>query len=147
MHVMLRTLAAITAAATAGVAHAEEALPGADAFQSGSGRIWFSGCVFEAERYVSCKNAAQSVLDAVAEPGDGTPGDKLQTYVSDLFIEKGCAFEAPPETFRVNGIFLSFDANAAREIRCKGKTGKLIFAPGVISLLDTLYFLSRDPPQ
>jgi hypothetical protein len=122
-------------------------LPRADAFAPGSGRVWFSGCAFEAERYVTCKNADAGVLEAISNPGDGTPGLALQTYVSDVFIEKGCAFEAPLDTFRVNGVLLSFDSKAAGLIRCKGKPSKLSFAPGLITLADTLYFLTGDPPQ
>ncbi|MDQ8698372.1 hypothetical protein [Hyphomicrobium sp. LHD-15] len=122
-------------------------IPGKDAFEAGSGRVWFSGCQFEADRYVTCKNAAPGILEAIANPGDGTPGLALQTYVSDVFIEKGCAFEAPPESFRVNGVFLSFDSKAASQIRCKGKPSKLVFGPDAITLLDTLYFLAGDPPQ
>lgn len=121
--------------------------PGADAFAPGSGRLWFAGCKFEAERYVTCKTAAPGVLEAIANPGDQTPGSALQTYVSDVFIEKGCAFEAPPESFRVNGTVLSFDSKAAKDIRCARKKSGLVFKTGVITLLDTIYFISGDPPQ
>jgi hypothetical protein len=124
-----------------------QALPSADAFQPGSGRIWFSGCEFEADRYVTCKSAAPDVLEAIANPGDGMAGLEFQTLVSDVFIEKGCAFEAPPESFRVNGVFLSFDSKAAAQIRCKGKASKLAFQPGVMTLLDTLYFFADGPPK
>lgn len=149
---MRRFLAILAAALSLAVAspHAQEApaeLPGADYFEPGSGRLWFSGCEYEADRYVTCKDAARPVLEAIANPGDGTPGAALQTYVSDLFIEKGCAFEAPPESFRVNGVFLSFDARATKQIRCEGKKSGLVFKPGVMTLLDTLYFLAGDPPQ
>jgi hypothetical protein len=146
MRPVLQSVTAVLLLA-ASAAQAQEGPPGADTFQPGSGRVWLSGCEYQSERYVTCKDAARPLLDAISAAGEGTPGEKLQTYVSDLFIEKGCAFEAPPESFRVNGIFLSFDAHAAREIRCNGKKGKLVFAPGVITLLDTLYFLSGDPPR
>ena len=91
-------------------ASAEAEFPKLGAFEPGSGKIWFSGCTFEADRYVSCKSAAPEVIEAISNPGDQTPGLALQTYVSDVFIEKGCSFEAAPESFRVNGVFLSFDS-------------------------------------
>jgi hypothetical protein len=122
-------------------------LPSAEAFGPGSGRVWLSHCAFEADRYVSCKNAARPVLEALATPGDGTPGAALQAFMRDLFVAKGCAFDIPEDSFRVNGIFLSFDSAAAMGIRCEGKESKLEFAPGVITLLDTLYFFSDAPPQ
>jgi hypothetical protein len=137
---------AATLSFAAGTALAQD-IPGKDAFAPGSGRVWFSGCEFERDRYVTCKSAAPEVLEAIANPGDGTAGLALQTYVSDVFIEKGCSFEAPPDSFLVNGVFLSFDGKAASQIRCKGKASKLVFAPGVITLADTLYFLAGDPPQ
>jgi hypothetical protein len=122
-------------------------LPGKESFAPGSGRVWFSGCELEADRYVTCKNADQGVLEAVSNPGDGTPGLALQTYVSDVFIEKGCAFEAPLDSFRVNGVFLSFDSKAASLIRCQGKPSKLVMGPGLFTLADTLFFFMGDPPQ
>ena len=123
------------------------ALPRADYFAQGSGRTWFADCNYEAERYVVCKTAAKPVLDAIADPGSDTPGTKLQMLIGDLFIEKGCAFEAAPDSFRVNGVFLSFDTKAAKTIRCGGKPSKVEFAPGMITLLDTVYFFNDDPPQ
>ena len=95
---------------------------------------------------MTCKNAEPSILDAISHPGDQTPGAALQTFVSDLFIEKGCAFEAQPESFRVNGVFLSFDTQSAKDIRCKGKTSSVQFAPQGMTFLDTLYFFSGDAP-
>lgn len=145
MHRFFLSLAAALSFA-AGSALAQD-VPGADAFKPGSGRVWFSGCEYEADRYVTCKSADAGVLEAIANPGDGTAGLALQTYVSDVFIEKGCSFEAAPDSFRVNGVFLSFDAKAVGQIRCKGKTSKLEFKPGVITLADTLYFFAGDPPQ
>jgi hypothetical protein len=68
-------------------------------------------------------------------------------FISDMFIEKGCAFEAAPDTFRVNGIFLSFDSKSAKDIRCQGKKSTLTFSPEGMALLDTLYFFSAGPPQ
>jgi hypothetical protein len=68
-------------------------------------------------------------------------------FVGDVFIVKGCAFEAQPESFRVNGVFLSFDTKSAKDIRCKGKKSAVVFAPQGMTLLDTLYFFSGDPPQ
>lgn len=130
----------------AAVAQTPGALPKLEAFAPGSGKVWFSGCVLEADRYVSCKSAQREILDAIASPGDQTPGLALQTFISDVFIEKGCSFEAPPDSFRVNGVFLSFDSNAAKDIRCKGKASKPAFGPDGISLADTLYFFS-DTPQ
>lgn len=127
-------------------AHAED-LPSRESFDPGSGRIWFSGCEFEADRYLSCKNAEAGVLEAISNPGEGTPGLALQTYVSDVFIEKGCAFEAPLDTFRVNGVFLSFDSKAASQIRCNGKPSKMELAPGLFTLAGTLFFFTGDPPQ
>ena len=121
--------------------------PPAAEFGAGSGRIWFSGCVFEADRYITCKSADAGLLEAIASPGDQTPGDVLQMHVSDVFIEKGCAFEAPQSSFRVNGVFLSFDTKAAKDIRCKGKKSAVVFSPQGMTLLDTLYFFSGDPPQ
>lgn len=122
-------------------------LPGKDSFGPGSGRVWFSGCEFEADRYVTCKNAEAGLLEAISNPGGGTPGLALQTFVSDVFIEKGCAFEAPPDAFRVNGVFLSFDSKAASQIRCQGKPSKLELGPGLSTLADTLFFFAGDPPQ
>ncbi len=119
--------------------------PKLGAFEPGSGKIWFSGCVLEADRYVSCKSAAPEVLAAIASPGDQTPGFALQTFISDVFIEKGCAFEAPPDSFRVNGVFLSFDSQASKDIRCKGKPSKLAFGPEGMALVDTLYFFTEGP--
>ncbi|HEX2843378.1 hypothetical protein [Hyphomicrobium sp.] len=145
-----QSLAMATLSLAAVSAHGQDApadLPGAAAFEPGSGRLWFAGCEFEADRYVTCKMAAPGVLEAIENPGDQTPGSALQTYVSDVFIEKGCAFEASPESFRVNGIFLSFDSKAAKDIRCAGKKSGLAFKPGVITLLDTIYFIAGDPPQ
>ena len=134
----------------AGSAHAEnvpQSFPPLKDFAQGSGRLWFAGCVYESDRYVSCKTAQPDILEAISQPGDQTPGAALQTSVSDVFIEKGCAFEAPPESFRVNGVFLSFDTKAAANIRCAGKKSTLAFVPDGMSLLDTLYFFSGDPPQ
>ena len=148
MRFLLALLAILLSpAANPAAAQDASAFPGAEAFEPGSGRVWFSGCVFEADRYITCKAAAPGVLEAVAHPGDQPAGDALQMYVSDTFIEKGCAFEAPQETFRVNGIFLSFDTKAAKDIRCKGKTSAIGFAPQGMTFLDTLYFFSGDPPQ
>ena len=127
-------------------AHAQApAFPKLGAFEPGSGKVWFSGCVFEADRYVGCKSAAPGVLDAIANPGDQTPGLALQTFIGDVFIERGCAFEAAPESFRVNGVFLSFDSTSAKDIRCQGKAAKLAFGPDGMSLQDTLYFFSDGP--
>lgn len=120
-------------------------LPKRGAFGPGSGKVWFSGCIFEADRYVSCKSAMSDVLEAIASPGDQTPGSALQTFISDVFIEKGCAFEAAPENFRVNGVFLSFDTKSAKDIRCEGAPSKLVFGPDGMTFLDTLYFF-RDGP-
>jgi hypothetical protein len=136
----------LLAAAPAG-AETPAAFPKADAFEPGSGRLWFSACVYESERYITCKSAQPSVLDAISNPGDQTPGGALQMHVSDVFIEKGCAFEAAPDSFRVNGVFLSFDTKAAKDIRCKGKSASLGFSPEGIVLLDTLYFFTEDAPQ
>ena len=138
--------AVILIAAHAALAQ-DSAFPSADAFAPGAGRTWFSDCNFEAERYVTCKNAAPDAIAAISTPGDMTPGAALQTFISDIFIEKGCAFEAGPETFRVNGIFLSFDTKSAKDIRCKGKKSALTFAPEGMAFLDTLYFFTGDPPQ
>jgi hypothetical protein len=145
---MLRFLLSLSVALSfaASAAPAQD-IPGKDAFAPGSGRVWFSGCEFERDRYVTCKSAAPEVLEAIANPGDSTAGFALQTYISDVFIEKGCAFEAQPDSFLVNGVFLSFDGKAASQIRCKGKASKLAFAAGVITLADTLYFLAGGPPQ
>ena len=121
--------------------------PGADAFAPGSGRIWFSQCEFQDDRYVTCKSAEPSVLEAISNPGDQTPGAALQTFMSDMFIEKGCAFEAPPDSFRVNGVFLSFDTKSAKDIRCKRKKSAVVFSPQGMSFIDTLYFFSGDAPQ
>jgi hypothetical protein len=126
---------------------AEAEFPKLGAFEPGSGKIWFSGCAFEADRYVSCKSAAPEVIEAISNPGDQPPGLALQTFVSDVFIEKGCAFEAAPESFRVNGVFLSFDSNTAKDIRCKGKAATLAFAPEGMSLQDTLFFFRDGPAQ
>lgn len=127
-------------------AHAQSpAFPKLDAFAPGSGKVWFSGCVFEADRYVTCKSAAPEVLEAVSHPGDQTPGLALQTHISDVFIEKGCAFEARPDSFRVNGVFLSFDSAAAKDIRCNGKAGTLAFDPDGMALHETLFFFSDGP--
>jgi hypothetical protein len=145
---MRRFLLNLTAAlsSAAGPVLAQD-IPSKDAFAPGSGRVWFSGCEFERDRYVTCKSAAPEVLEAIANPGSEPAGLALQTYVSDVFIEKGCAFEAPQDSFLVNGVFLSFDGKAAGQIRCKGKPSKLVFAPGLITLADTLYFFAGDPPQ
>lgn len=115
-------------------------------FGAGSGRTWLSGCELQAERYVVCKNAERPVLEAIANPGGGTPGEALQAFVRTLFEAKGCRFEAPAESFGVNGIFLSFDSSAAAGIACEGQRSALSFAPGRMSLLDTVYFLAEDPP-
>lgn len=145
----VRTVLATIISFAAVSAHAQDpaSFPKADAFAPGSGKLWFAGCVYEAERYVSCKTAQTGVLDAVSQPGDQTPGEALQMYVSDVFIEKGCAFEVPPDSFRVNGVFLSFDTKSAASIRCAGKKSALSFSPDGMTLLDTLYFFSGDPPQ
>lgn len=146
----LLSLLAATLWLAAGSAHAQDgtaSLPGLDAFEPGSGRLWLSACAYEADRYVSCKSAAPAVLEAIAQPGDQTAGAALQTFVSDVFIEKGCAFEVQPESFRVNGLFLSFDTKSAKDIRCKGKKSALVFGPDGMTFLDTLYFFSGDPPQ
>ena len=97
-----------------------------------------------ARGYVT-KSAAPEVLEAISNPGEDTPGAALQMFISDAFIEKGCAFEAAPESFRVNGVFLSFDSKSAKDIRCKGKASKLEFSPDGIALADTLYFFSGEP--
>lgn len=140
-------LSVLATALPLAAASAQAEFPKRGAFEPGSGKIWFSGCTFEADRYVSCKSAAPEVIEAISNPGDQTPGLALQTYVSDIFIEKGCSFEAVPESFRVNGVFLSFDSNAAKDIRCKGKSMKLAFGPEGMSLQDTLFFFSDGPAQ
>ena len=134
-------------AASALAATAPQNFPPLKDFEPGSGKLWFAGCVYEADRYVSCKTAQPGILEAISQHGDQTPGGALQMYVSDVFIEKGCAFEAAPESFRVNGVFLSFDTKSATTIRCGGKKSALSFAPDGMNLLDTLYFFSGDPPQ
>lgn len=135
----------------AGAAAAEEVVPEGPpdaAFFSGApGRTWLSGCELQSERYVVCTHAAGPVLDAIARAGAATPGAALEAAMRRLFEDKGCAFDAPPGTFRVNGIFLSFDSKSAGLIRCEGRSSDLVFRPGVIVLLDTLYFLAGDPPQ
>lgn len=143
---LLRFLPAMLLFWAGAPAHAQEDMPPLEAFASGSGRVWLSDCAFEAERYVSCKNAAPAVLEAISNPGEETPGEALQAFVQALFVGKGCVFDIPADSFRVNGIFLSFDSTAASGIRCEGKPSKLVFAPGGISLLDTLYFFSAAPP-
>ena len=143
----LAVIASLLVAGPSRAGDASAAFPNAVAFTDGSNMTWFSACTFEADRYISCKSAAPGVLAAIAEPGDQTAGGALQTYVSDLFIEKGCAFEAAPESFRVNGIFLSFDTRAAKDIRCAGKKSAIIFSPEGMTLLDTLYFFSAESPQ
>jgi hypothetical protein len=145
----LFTLLAAMLPLTAIPAGAQDAapFPGAKAFEAGSGRLWFSECEFQEDRYITCKSAAPIVLEAIANPGDQTPGAALQMNVSDVVIEKGCAFEAQPESFRVNGVFLSFDTKSAKDIRCKGKKSAVVFSPQGMSFLDTLYFFSGDPPQ
>lgn len=122
-------------------------LPEAEAFAPGPGRVWLSGCAVEADRYVTCKDAARPLLDAIAAPGTGTPGAALEAFMRTLFTEKGCTYAAPPDTFRVNGIFLSFDSKHAERIRCPGQSSALVFRPGAITLLDTLYFLAGGPPR
>lgn len=126
---------------------AQEGLAGVDPFKPGAGRTWFSDCEFQADRYVSCKNAARPVLEAIAKPGDGTPGAALQAFMRDLFVAKGCIFDAPPDSFRVNGIFLSFDSEAAGRIRCHGQPSKLTFGPGVMALTSSVYFFMGSPPE
>lgn len=145
LSIVLASLSILVGSALADTA--PQGFPPLKDFEPGSGKLWFAGCVYEAERYVSCKTAQAGVLEAVSQPGDQTPGEALQMYVSDAFIEKGCAFEAPQESFRVNGVFLSFDSKAAATIRCAGKKGALSFAPDGMNLLDTLYFFSGNPPQ
>lgn len=141
-------VAAMLPLAGAASAGAQESLPSAQAFAPGSGRVWLSECAFEAERYVSCRNAAPSVLEVISSPGDGdTPGMALQAFMRDLFVGKGCTFAVPPDSFRVNGIFLSFDSSTASEIRCDGLPSRLVFSPDGIGLLDTLYFFSGAPPR
>ncbi len=143
----MRLLTCLIAVALPILSAQAQEFPKLDAFGPGSGKIWFSGCVFEADRYVSCKSAAPDVLEAIANPGDQAPGLALQTHISDVFIEKGCAFEAAADSFRVNGVFLSFDSSAAKDIRCKGKAGKLAFSPDGMALQDTLFFFADGPAQ
>lgn len=141
----MRLIACLIAIALSIAPVQAQEFPKLDAFVPGSGKVWFSGCVFEADRYVSCKSAAPDVLEAISHPGDQTPGLALQTLISDVFIEKGCAFEARPDSFRVNGVFLSFDGTAAKDIRCNGKAGTLAFGPDGMALLDTLFFFTDGP--
>ena len=91
------------------------------------------------------QTVAPEALAAISNPGEDTPGAALQMFISDVFIEKGCAFEAAPESLRVNGVFLSFDSKSAKDIRCKGKPSKLEFGPDGMALADTLYFFSNEP--
>lgn len=124
----------------------ESEAPGADFFEDEPGRTWFSHCDFEQDRYVVCKFAESRIIQAIEHPKT-TPGVALQDRIREIFEAKGCTFEAPPETFRVNGIFLSFDARGGERIACKDEPSKLVFRPGVISFLDTIYFLSEGRPQ
>ncbi|WP_072396575.1 hypothetical protein [Hyphomicrobium sp. CS1GBMeth3] len=128
-------------------AQAQEGLTGADPFKPGAGRTWFSSCELQAGRYVSCKNAARPILEAIANPGKGTAGEALQAFMRDLFVSKGCTFEVPEDSFRVNGIFLSFDSHAAEKIRCYGHPSKLTFGPGVMALTGSVYFFMGGPPE
>lgn len=120
--------------------------PDAAFFEKEPGRTWLSHCAYQSDRYVVCKNAAPPVLEAIAEP-ETTAGAALQDHMRGIFEAKGCTFEAPADTFRVNGIFLSFDAGNAKQIRCGDQSSDLKFRPGVISFLDTIYFLNDGPPR
>lgn len=124
----------------------ESEAPDAAFFENEPGRTWFSHCEYQNERYVVCKNAAQPILDTILKP-DTTPGAALQTHIREIFEKKGCTFAAPADTFRVNGIFLSLDMEGAKAIKCGEDDGKLVFKPGVIAFLDTLYFLNDGPPR
>lgn len=124
----------------------ESEAPDAAFFENQPGRTWFSHCEYQKDRYVVCKNAAAPILDTILKP-ETTPGAALQSHIRRIFEAKGCTFEAPADTFRVNGIFLSLDMEGARSIRCGDDPAKLVFRPGVISFLDTIYFLNDGPPR
>lgn len=124
----------------------ESEAPDAAFFENKPGRTWFSHCEYQNERYVVCKNAAAPILDTILKP-ETTPGAALQSHMRGIFEQKGCTFEAPKDTFRVNGIFLSLDMEGAKSIRCGDEEPKLVFRPGVITFLDTIYFLSDGPPR
>ncbi len=120
--------------------------PDAAFFENEPGRTWLSDGAYQAERYVVCKVAAPQVLAAIEKP-ETTPGAALQAHMQAIFEKKGCTFEAPADTFRVNGVFLSLDMEGAKNIRCEDKPSKLVFRPGVMSFLDTIYFLNDGPPR
>ncbi len=144
---VVMSLAAALLVAVAASARAQEGLIGADAFKPGSGKTWFSSCELRADRYVSCKNAARPILEAIAKPEKGTAGEALQAFIRDLFVAKGCTFEVPEDTFGVNGIFLSFDSKAADRIRCHDQPLKLTFGPGLMALPGSVYFFMGAPPE
>lgn len=123
----------------------ESEAPKADFFENEPGRTWLSHCAYEQDRYVVCKFAEPGTIHAIEHPKTSA-GAALQGRMREIFEAKGCTFDAPPETFRVNGIFLSFDAKGGERIACPDKTSKLEFKPGVISFLDTIYFLSDGAP-
>lgn len=124
----------------------ESEAPNAAFFENEPSRTWLSDCAYQSERYVVCKHAAADVLTAIEKP-ETTPGAALQAHMKAIFNKKGCTFEAPANTFRVNGVFLSLDMEGAKLIRCEDKPSKLEFRPGVISFLDTIYFLNDGPPR
>ncbi len=129
-------------------AHAYEELPRAEIFEKDAGRTWLSHCEFQHDRYIVCKHGAKPVIDAISNPEHaGAPGAALQAHIREIFEKKGCTFAAPDNTFRVNGIFLSFDAEKGAEIKCEGKPSTLVFAPQGAIFLDTLYFYFQGPPE
>lgn len=126
----------------------DEGLPAAEVFEKDQSRTWLSHCEFQHDRYIVCKHGAKPVIDAISNPEQpGAPGPALQAHVREIFERKGCTFAAPANTFRVNGIFLSFDAEKGAEIQCEGKPSTLVFTPQGASFLDTLYFYFQGPPQ
>ena len=155
MHCLLRfahaAAAAALAIALASTSHAEEyelqsEAPDAAFFEKNPGRTWLSHCEYQSDRYVVCKFAAPEVIAAIESPKT-TAGAAMQDLMRGLFEAKGCTFDAPPETFRVNGIFLSFDMEGGKKITCQDQPSQLVFAPGVITFLDTVYFLNDGRPR
>ena len=124
----------------------ESEAPAAEFFENEPGRTWLSHCDYEADRYIVCKFAEPRIIEAIEHPKT-TAGAAMQDVMRSIFEKKGCSFEAPPETFRVNGIFLSFDTEGGKKIACDDAPSKVLFKPGVISFLDTIYFFRDARPQ
>jgi hypothetical protein len=107
--------------------------------------VWFGGCAFEMDRYVSCRIADPKVESWLKSRVRVNQGVALEEYMKVVFEENGCVYGPKDNAFGANGVFLSFDSAKLEDISCAGKSSKMRFSPKGMTALDTVYFFFETP--